>query len=865
MKNLHKWVTVCCMMTVVLLVTNVQASRKIGPHLNAALAASQGNEQIMAWVFFTDKGSYESMRTSVPWNVVSERSIRRRLKVRAENEAVDYTDLPVEPQYVSQLAQHVIKVRQRSKWFNAASMMATKQQIEQIESLPFVREIELVYRARFNRELEQEGPVSLETLNGTEGGDQTNDLNYGNSLNQNQQINVVAVHNTGNYAQGVLVGVFDNGFRLLTHQAFDTLRPRIIATYDWVDHKVSVVPNNTSTGFGSHGVNTLSTIGGYRDGQLIGPAWGATFILARTENDSSETPIEEDNWVAAIEWADSIGVEVTSTSLGYLGYDAPYTSWTWQDMNGRTTVITRAAAMAVRRGIIVCNSAGNSAYNASHNTLGAPADGDSVMAIGAVTSTGTITSFSSCGPTTAVPPRIKPDVCAQGSSVRVASATTVSGYTTASGTSFSCPLAAGVAALIVKARPNATNIQIINAMRMTASRANTPDNQYGWGILDAEAAINYLAQGLVVPTSSGWNIVGLPNGALNRFYGSLFPNAVAGTLYEFTGSYQSRDSLEGGKGYWLMCAVARLDTIVGTQISTETIPLRRGWNLFSGPSCPFSVGHITDPANIVVPGTIYGFDNGYVNEDTLSPGLGYWVCAADSGSISLNCTDLGRPAKRRESQIDTALYARLVFRDASGRQAILLYSDQKVDSLVKMSFALPPVPPIGIFDVRFNGSWKIADGDRTRILLQSIDLPVTIHAENLEVLSYQYSLVEGPAGSETNHGLERGRVIVIAGDPSSLIVRRMESALPKEFALLQNFPNPFNPWTTIKYDLPIDTRVSLKLFNILGQEVVTLVNEEQKAGYKSVEWNATNVASGVYFYRIQAGSFIASKKLLLLK
>jgi subtilisin family serine protease len=255
---------------------------------------------------------------------------------------------------------------------------------------------------------------------------------------------------------------------------------------------VSVVPNDPSPGTGAHGVNTLSTIAGYRDGQLIGPAWGATIILARTENDSSETPVEEDNWAAAIEWADSIGVDVTTTSLGYNTYDPPYTSWTWQDMNGNTTVITRAADWAVSRGIVVCNSAGNSGYNPSQNTLGAPADGDSVIAVGAVGPTGTISSFSSCGPTTSIPPRIKPDVCAQGSSVRVASSTNPTGYGSSQGTSFSCPLTAGVAALIVKARPNATPVQIANAMRSTASRASTPDNQYGWGIVNALAAINAL-------------------------------------------------------------------------------------------------------------------------------------------------------------------------------------------------------------------------------------------------------------------------------------------------------------------------------------------------------------------------------------
>jgi subtilisin family serine protease len=167
---------------------------------------------------------------------------------------------------------------------------------------------------------------------------------------------------------------------------------------------------------------------------------------------------------------------VTSTSLGYLIYDFPYTSWTWQDMNGNTTVITRAADAAVARGIVVVNSAGNSGSSA-HNTLGVPADGDSVLTVSAVTSSGTRSSFSSVGPTTSTPPRIKPDVMAQGSSVVVASSTNTTVYTTSSGTSFSCPLAAGVAALVVQARPSATAIQVMNAMRNTASRSSTPDNQ----------------------------------------------------------------------------------------------------------------------------------------------------------------------------------------------------------------------------------------------------------------------------------------------------------------------------------------------------------------------------------------------------
>jgi subtilisin family serine protease len=162
-------------------------------------------------------------------------------------------------------------------------------------------------------------------------------------------------------------------------------------------------------------------------------------------------------------------------------------------MNGRTTVISKAAAMAVRKGIVVVNCAGNDGLNGQHNTLNAPADADSVISVGAVDVTGTRASFSSIGPTTSIPPRVKPDVMARGTSVYVASTTNPTGYIYDQGTSFSCPLAAGVAALILHADSQATPFDVANAMRSTASRANAPDNLYGWGIIDALAAINFLS------------------------------------------------------------------------------------------------------------------------------------------------------------------------------------------------------------------------------------------------------------------------------------------------------------------------------------------------------------------------------------
>jgi serine protease AprX len=463
---------------------------KIPASLQQRLASCPEDEAIACWIFFADKGTGNAK--SSPEHLVTERSLARRAKVIRSGPLVDDTDLPVEPLYVEEVAARVLVLRHRSRWFNAVSVLATSAQIRSVARLDVVAHIDLMGRFRRQEDLP---PTSAPLLPLTKLSTQ---INYGQSFSQLAQINVPLLHETGNYGQGVLVGVFDDGFRLLNHEAFTSLD--IVGTYDFVDHKIGVAPNNPSSAFGWHGVNVLSNIAGYAPGELIGPAFGASYLLARTENDSSETPIEEDNWIAAIEWADSLGVDVTSTSLGYLVYDAPYGGYTWENLDGNTTMITRAADMAVAKGIIVVNSAGNNGFNGTHNTLNAPADGDSVLTVGSVNADGTRSGFSSVGPTTSSPPRIKPDVMALGAGVKTASATDPSAYIFPQGTSHACPLVAGVVALLLHARPSAPPMEIIDALRATASRSATPDNQYGWGIVDAVAALQYLG-GQVPPSS----------------------------------------------------------------------------------------------------------------------------------------------------------------------------------------------------------------------------------------------------------------------------------------------------------------------------------------------------------------------------
>ena len=431
----------------------------LSQRLERTLQMAGSEEHVYVWVYFTDKGAAQLAKIR-PEELVSERSLRRRANVLPPDRIVDASDLPVAEAYVRALQPMVSQLRHRSKWFNAVSVAATPEQIARILELPFVDRIDLM--ARFRRTTPPEAVIRAEGVP-LEKGSSSHSLDYGSSFNQVAMLSIPNVHDVGMYGQGVIIGVFDNGFRLMDHEVFGSLS--VLATWDFVDRKEDVAPVNPSPAFGAHGIAVLSALAGYRPGTLIGPAFGATFLLARTENDSSETPLEEDNWVAATEWADSMGVQITSTSLGYRFYDPPYESWSWEDMDGRTTVISQAATMAARKGIVVLTSAGNNGTSLAQNTLNAPADADSILAVGAVYADGSRTSFSSVGPTTDTPPRIKPDIMAQGSQVLAASAVSTTGYQLAGGTSLACPLAAGVAALMVQAKPDAAPMEIIEAMK----------------------------------------------------------------------------------------------------------------------------------------------------------------------------------------------------------------------------------------------------------------------------------------------------------------------------------------------------------------------------------------------------------------
>lgn len=437
------------------------------------------NTKKLIWIYFTDKNS------SFSKFAISERSLERRSKRAGHSKLADESDVCVSENYVRTIAETGVTLRHRSRWFNAVSCYADNYQIGVISGMDFVSKIDLVVRYKGVQAIDEDsftGNAVTET-------DDPLGLNYGPSLNQSNLINIPTAHDQGFTGSNILIASFDAGFDNLEHFCFARIRNKGIRSYDFVNGDTIVANVNGRMGNGAHGTLTLSLIAGYDPGNLVSPAFDAQYILAKTENTESETPLEEDNWVAAAEWADSLGADIITSSLGYLNFNAPHQSYTWQSMDGNTALITRAADIAVNKGIIVVTSAGNDGFNSTHNTLNAPADAFNVITVGAITNGRQRASFSSVGPT--VDGRIKPDVMALGvNNYTARPGSGGAGYLNANvGTSLSCPMVAGVCAMILSANANLTPLQVKDILRNTAGSSTSPNNQMGHGVVNAWSAV----------------------------------------------------------------------------------------------------------------------------------------------------------------------------------------------------------------------------------------------------------------------------------------------------------------------------------------------------------------------------------------
>jgi subtilisin family serine protease len=445
------------------------------------------------WITFLDKGESSpadlAARLADAENRLTPRARARRVRAHVQP-LVDYRDLPIEPSYLAALGAGGLVPYGASRWLNGVAVRADGGTVARLAALPFVGRLEAVPQTvrmrRFTPEPEG-APAARPAALRTSG----SGMDYGSTFDQLEQMHVPAVHDSGYIGTGVLICVLDEGFNFVhKHEA---LRDVVIPPgrqRDFVQGDGNVQDTTSSFGY-MHGTWTFGLIGGNRPGTYVGAAFGAEFALGRTENSFSETPVEMVFWGMGAEWADSLGADIISSSLGYFLFDDPDDDYGYQDMNGHTTIVSRAAEVAASRGILVVNSVGNEG-SSSWLYLIAPSDvnGDSLLAVGAVDAGGNVAGFSSFGPS--ADGRIKPDLVARGVSNPLVSASgNPNLYTSNSGTSFSCPLVAGLAACLMQARPSWTPSDVARALKQTASRAASPDNRFGYGLPDGLAALRW--------------------------------------------------------------------------------------------------------------------------------------------------------------------------------------------------------------------------------------------------------------------------------------------------------------------------------------------------------------------------------------
>lgn len=442
------------------------------------LVGLSGKAQIQdAWIYFSDK---ENVETSInnPISILTQEALDRKA---LHSVVIDARDVPVTEAYIQEVKNSPgITYWAKSKWMNCVYVQGTVNDLEAVLDLPYVVGIEYADKD-LNFPNPQPVPDKFKVLADPQS---RVEYNYGAAANQIEMISGDYLHQQDFTGEGMIVAVMDSGFpNFTTNPGFAHIvdNGRLLGTFDFYSRTTDV------TGTGSHGIQTTSDIGGYLDNLFAGTAPDASFYLFRTEYGPSENPREEAWWVEALERADSLGVDVVNTSLGYQAYDNANYDHSYEDLDGVTTFAARGANLAYEKGMVLVTSAGNQGN--SFGTVATPADALGLLAVGAVNNLGNYVSFSSRGPT--VDGRIKPDVMAKGQSAAVISSSGVVDFS--NGTSFSSPIIAGAVSCLWQAFPETTNAELMQVVRESAHIFNNPTPQMGYGIPNFELAFNTLS------------------------------------------------------------------------------------------------------------------------------------------------------------------------------------------------------------------------------------------------------------------------------------------------------------------------------------------------------------------------------------
>jgi hypothetical protein len=624
-------------------------------------------------IFFKDKGIEPGERLNKSSTLykqaldnLTERAVERRKKTMGD-EIITYEDLPLREDYINELKFKGIEIVHKLTWFNAVSAYLKEDQLNDIKNLSFVKKVEPV-KVFKSKKQENSGTILQK------GSSPNTGLDYGNSFGQLELCDIPIVHSRGITGEGVILGLLDTGFDWNDHEAL--INVNVIDEYDFVfNDTITADEPEDAPGQHNHGTSVMSEVAGFMNGTLIGASFSSSFLLAKTEYVPTETHVEEDNYAAALIWMENLGVDATSSSLGYSEFDPGQTSYTYADMDGQTTIVTIACELAFERGIVTITSAGNEG-NSPWFYITAPADGFNTIAVGAVNSSNSVASFSSHGPTS--DGRYKPDILTQGVGVYAASASGFTSYTSSfGGTSAAAPLALGIAGLLLSAHPHLINEQVRDILQKTSDNYNSPNNTRGYGLASAQNAINY------------------PNFEL-----------------------------------------------------------------------------VSDS---------YKIHKMFISEISINPSTVKLNYSVESGNF-----------QQVDMTYDGTLRYNYVFPDLSNNQNIEFYF---------------------IYNDMSGGNYREP----------------------------------------------------VSGNYGQLVLDVEEDNNPANFVLYQNYPNPFNPATTIKYQIPEDGFVTIKIYDILGNEVKTLINEQKSKGSYSLMLDSSDLVSGVYIYRIQVNNFTSAKKMMVLK
>ena len=429
-----------------------------------------------AWIYLTDKPNVASSLAS-PISILTQKAIDRK---QHHNIAIDERDVPVNEAYIADLkTQTGITVMAKSKWFNSVHVRGTEADINALDALTYVDSIDFADKSLNSGSREFHAQDKYDNF------EQQVVFTYGNTQNQVEMINADNLHVDDFTGEGITIAVMDSGFpNVNTIGAFQRLRDNgdLLDGYDFVTRNTDVYANTAS----SHGTRVLSDMAGYIQDQFVGTGPEASYYLFLTEDVSSENPVEESYWVEAAERADSLGVDMINTSLGYRVFDNSNYDYTPADMNGQVAFISKGASIAVEKGILVVVSAGNAGAT-TWQTVGAPADSPDVLSVGAVDANGNYVAFSSQGGTAQVGYQ-KPDVVARGGASYVVDQN--NNITQNNGTSFSSPILCGGIASLWQAIPDASPTEVMDYVRQSASQYTTPEDLLGYGIPDLDLAKN---------------------------------------------------------------------------------------------------------------------------------------------------------------------------------------------------------------------------------------------------------------------------------------------------------------------------------------------------------------------------------------